>query len=89
METLSAASSNGEECGMTVPFKWKTMFPRVRHFVLFSLALGTFKYSQERQAKKKVPMISCVVATFISVLSLRRGLYSDSWIVRYALYHLK
>ena len=69
METLSAARSSGDECGMAAPLSWKEIFCRVRDFVRLSLAFETFKYSHDRHAKKKAPRMSCVVARCVSVSS--------------------
>ena len=69
MATLSAASRIGDECGIMAPFRWNVMFCRVRHFVFFSFAFGTCRYSQDRHAKRKAPMMSFVVACRISVVS--------------------
>ncbi len=62
MDTLSAECSIGAEWCRSSPFLRKEMFFSVSCRVRLFSGDFTLRYSQERHAKKKAPMMSWVVA---------------------------
>jgi hypothetical protein len=71
METLSAVCSRfrdeGSVFGIAFPALKKLMFRSVRIFVRLSCGRDTFRYSHDRHAKKKAPMVSSARARRVSV----------------------
>ena len=67
MATLSADSKLLECVGMRSPSLKKWMFLRHKSLVLYCSRLGTLEYSQDLQAKKATPMVSCVIDLSVSV----------------------
>jgi len=59
--TLSADSKMSDCVGMSSPSLKKRMFLRHKSLMRFCSRLGTLEYSQDLQAKKTAPMVSCVI----------------------------
>ena len=66
METQSDSLRLGDVLGMTVPFRANCILQILNCFV--RPGRDTFKYSHDRQAKKKAPIINCAVACVVSVV---------------------
>ncbi len=60
--TLSANSRLSEEAKSRCPSLKNLIFLRQRSFVCFCSLLGTLEYSQDLQAKKAMPIVSCTIA---------------------------
>ena len=64
---LSTDSKSSDCVGMRSPSLKKRTFLRHKSLVHFCSCLGTLEYSQDLQAKKAAPMVSCVIDISVSV----------------------
>ena len=88
-ETLSARWIFGLLRRMTLPSLEKAMFPRESCLVWCWSCFGTFRYSHDRQAKKKAPMVSWLIACWLSVSFFKHSAYwfkvSVIWVYKFSL----